>query len=243
MGTPSFIPRPMLDFDAWQINFVAVANIHMSTWGLPTVATAEWTLLTTTPLKKKLRWDAIVAIVASGEYKHSDEVEMVKARRDYENGMKESDDDTSLRLFIARYIRFNIKVTPRQKTAMGLTVPDDNKTMVAPQPSNNDLALKVKSATHLYHNLGVTRAEQKSRAMPEGVAAIQLFMALTEVSVKIAPAIEEFAYVGLVKRGLYTKEFEQEQEGKRAWYFVRMMYKGEKETYSAPSLILPALVM
>ena len=68
-------------------------------------------------------------------------------------------------------------------------------------------------------------------------------MALTELSVTVAPALSAFGYIGVVQGGLFTQIFDITQEGKRAWYYARFMYKGKMITYGPPCTIWNAIVM
>jgi hypothetical protein len=163
---------------------------------------------------------------------------MKAARKDYEFGKKTDPTDTSLRLFISRYIRNNPMVTVDQKRDIGITVPDDIKTPTSninSKISENELSSKVKTMAHLIHYNTVTYAGQNSKAKGEGVDEIEIFIAFTTADVKVPPPLSEFKYDGEVKRGLYTREFAPEQEGMRAWYYARLRIKGKKITFGPPS--------
>ena len=246
MPNVDYIPKANADFDPWQENLITQATAFIPSWALPTYATAEFTLLTATAGKKKMRWDAAWAVVKTKEFTHSQEVEMVEARKDYESGIKKDDTDTSLRLFIARHIRFNPKVTHAQKAAMGLTIPDVVTSETSPELSKAPQAAllgSVKSAEHLMQHSEVGVPGQKSKAKGEGVENIQIFMVITEVSVTTTPNLKDFGYVGIVKRGKFTFTFEPSQVGKRAWYYARVMFKGKSESYGPPSEYWHAVIM
>jgi hypothetical protein len=234
MSGKDFIPRSSADFDIWQKNFITVAHPLFPGWDLPTSANDEWTQLATTANKKKLRWDAIWAVVSTGDFKHSDEVELQEARKDYENGRPDDPDDTSLRLFISRYIRNNPRVTNQQKANMGLTVPDLVKTPAGGADGPNvedEVTGVIKLMGHLKHISSVTTPGASSSGLGEGVEAIEVHIAFTASSVKEAPAAGEFVMDGEVKRGLYTRIFEESQESMRVWYKARKRFKGKTRTY------------
>ena len=123
-----FIGRSDADFDDWQDNFVAKVNLNKATWNLSEAALDEWTFLTVTAGDKKAEWVLRWAKVKSGEFTHSDVVYKDSARRSYESGDVNNPADTSLRIFINRYIRFNPLVTDGQKAEIGITIPDEQKT-------------------------------------------------------------------------------------------------------------------
>ena len=240
------IPRSNSGFNDFQDTFVNVVNDNIATFDFSAAATLEWKLLTNTVGKKKKNWDAIWPIIKTKVFTHADEVRMVETRKDYESGTRKDATDTSLRLFIKRYIINNPLVTSEMKVLLGLTVPDDIKTErtgVHGFHPGNDLSGKVRSADHLVHWLKITIPSQKSKAKPPSVKDIQIFMALTELSVTVAPALSAFGYIGVVQGGLFTQIFDITQEGKRAWYYARFMYKGKMVTYGPPCTIWNAIVM
>jgi hypothetical protein len=241
-----YIPGGLAEFDAWQSNFVDVFNYILSGLTVLPAVVAEWELLTQTPGVKKIRWDNAWSIVKTKEFKHSQETELLSALRDYISGNRSDVSDTSLRLFIARYIRFNPAITKEQKKQMGLTVPKDknsNTSDTGAKLSGIEIDGIVRKSTHLHHYNDVKVAGQRSNAKPEGVENIQVFIAFTDVSVKTAPAISAFAYDGVVKCGKYVREFDAAREGMRAWYYARVMIKGKTATYGPPSVIWSAMIM
>jgi hypothetical protein len=241
----SFIPAAVAMFHQWQETFVKTVTLYKSGWGWTPAIDAEWLLLTDTAGKKKKKWDAIYDIIATTDFKPSDEVAMMAARKDYEFGKKTDPADTSLRIFITRYIRNSPLVTVEQKRQMGLTVPDDTLTATSDfnaKISGVDLEGSAKSKSHLVQKSLVIVPGQKSKAKGEGVDAIEVFMAIAEASVKTAPAIKDFQLVGEVKRGVFTHTFLSEQEGMRAWYFVRRRIKGKVKTYGPPSVTWSKLI-
>ena len=246
MTTGDYIPNGRGAFDDWQDNLVTQANSFIPTWGLPTAATAEWTLLTNTPGKKKKRWEAAWAIVKTKVFTRPQEEELIEARKDYESGHRDDPNDTSLRLFIARYIRNNPRVTGPQKLAMGLPVPDEvisPSTDTQSKSPGSELSGKVRQGEHLIQHSDVLIEGQISKALPEGVKCIQIFIAYTEAAVTVAPPKSAFVYDGEVKRGKYNRVFDEAQEGKRAWYYARMLFSGKIPTYGPPSPVWNAVIM
>ncbi len=245
MSGKNFIPVKNKDFNPWQINFVIIVNINIGTWSLSADAILEWKKLTDTAGIKKLRYDAAWAVKSSGIYTKVDEEELKEARQDYESGKMDAS-DTSLRLFIGRYITKNPHVTGPQKVAMGLKLPDEIKTPevgVHGFHPGNDLSGKVRKMDHLVHENVITLYGEKSRAKPEGVKDIQVFLVITEASVTTAPDISAFDYDGITKRGIYTRLFTQAQIGKRAWYYARYMYGGKNASYGPNGDIWSSLIV
>ncbi len=245
MSGINFIPVNNWLFAPWQDNFVSVVNDNMADWDFSADAILEWKRLTNTVGVKKKRFDAVWAIVSTGIFTKVDEEELKIARKDYESG-KNLVIDTSLRLFIGRYIRKNPKVTEAQKTALGITVPDEVKSVAKGTHGfhpGNDLSGKVREASHLGHLIQMTVGGEKSRAKPEGVKEIMIFVAVTEASVTKAPELSSFVFAGLTIAGLLKVSFKPDQEGKRAWFYGQFLYKGKPATYSDPTDIWDAIIM
>ena len=238
MSGKSFIPPKDHEFDGWQINFFTKVNLFKIGWNWSEEADDEWTLLTNTALVKKKRWDAAWLIIASGDFKPSQDLEKNLARQDYESGDRKNVADTSLRIFIGRHISNNPLVTEVQKREMGLLI--SGVVLSAPEGPNSmkaPLLLRgtVRDTTLKVHVSEVRYNEEKSKAKPDGVKDIQIFMIITEASVQVAPATDDFKYDGVTRGGLYKHTFAASQQGKRAWYFARFMYKGKLATYGMPS--------
>jgi hypothetical protein len=233
-----FIPKTNLKFDPWQQTFFDQAEIFKGGWPWTPETKAEWLLLMTTSGKKKMRFDAVWAKVKSKLFDHSDEQELKDARKDYESGDKLNPADTSIRMFINRHMRYEPLVTNQQKIAMGLIVPDEIKTPTYDSNadiSGNELASKVVRMKHLIHTSSVVYAISGSKAKGPGVDEIEVFLAITAADVLTPPALSEFKYDGVVKRGLYTRTFDASLEGKRAWYYARLRIKGKTITFGPPS--------
>ena len=245
MAYKNYIPRPDSAFNLWQNNFVTKANVYIVGWALSATALTEWQLLTNTPGKKKLEWDEAWRKVATGQFESHHTVRKTYARKSYESGRRTQAHDTSLRLFIARYVRNNPQVTTEQKANLGLTIPDMIKT---PHPGV-DAASKsigllgaVKDIKHLMHRSSVTTPGAESRGLAYGVDGIEVHMAFTEATCKQSPPVSEFKFDGEVKYGLYARQFDVEQECLRAWYVARKRFKGKKKTYGPFSTPWSALI-
>ena len=246
MSGKDFIPASNRVFNDWQGNFVTVAHGYFPDWDLPPAADTEWGKLVTVPGNKQTRWKNAWNIVSTGEFTRSQEVEMLKARASYESGHKDDPGDTSLRLFIKRYIRYNPRVTDAQKQEMGLLVPDEVISQTSPELAKSEeagLLGKVASAQHLLQISEVTIPGQKSKAKGQGVEDIQVFIAFTDATTTTPPDIKDFAYDGVVLRGKYKRNFETSQVGKKAWYYARVMIKGKTRTYGPPSEFWSAVIM
>jgi hypothetical protein len=246
MARKDYIPSSNGDFDDFQDNFVTKANIYMAGWDLSTDALTEWGTLTSSATSKKKRWVDAWAIVKTKSFTKSQEAEMIQARKEYESGHKEISTDTSLRLFITRYIRNNPKVTIPQKVEMRLTQPDEVITDTSPELSKSTEALLegyVVNGGHLMHRSKVVATGQSGMGKGEGVAEIQVFIGFTEATEINPPAEKDFAYDGTVSRGYYKRTFQISQQGLKAWYYARVMYKGKVKTYGPPSEYWSAVVM
>jgi hypothetical protein len=246
MKSKDFIPGSNVEFNDFQENLVKKINEYLAGWGLSTDAITELATLTSGPNNKKKRWEDAWSIVKTKNFTKAEEAEMLKARKEYESGHKEIPTDTSLRLFITRYIRNNPKVTIQQKVEMGITQPDEEITPTSPglaKSAGAGLFGKVMNAQHLLQNSEVTVPGQKSKAKGEGVEEIQVFIAFTDATVTAHPDLKEFAYDGTVTRGKYKRNFDPSQVGKKAWYYARVMIKGKTKTYGPPSEYWNAVVM
>jgi hypothetical protein len=234
MVRKDFIPHPDIDFNNWQNNFVSRANVYMPGWDLTATALAEWQLLTNTAGKKKDNWDHAWPKVASRVFDQVDTLRKNEARKAYEFGFRNDAKDTSLRLFISRYLRNNPLVTDEQKAELGLRVPDLIKT---PSPDADGAGPLVAfdgciaGMKHLMQRSSVMTFGTKHKGLDKGVDGIEVYLVITDASVKECPDAKEFTMDGEVKRGYYVRGFDAEQEGMRAWYMARKRFKGRKKTY------------
>lgn len=235
MSKKDYIPTSDSEFFDFQDTFVSVVNTNKAGWDFSPTADTEWTLLTNTVGVKKKLYDDTWSIVKTGSFTRPERLAFLNARQSYESGKMYDPTDTSIRLFISRYIRNNKLVTIEQKAAMGLTIPDEVKTPSTPPSEGNLLVGSVKSATHLAHHNEIGVPGQDSKAKEDYVENIHVFIAFTDASVKTAPDEKEFVYDGIVKYGVYDRNFAAEQEGKRAWYFAKVMSKGKGGSYGPPS--------
>jgi len=245
MPDHDYIPGGNSKFNIWQDTFTKFATDFMPGWNLDQTALNKWQLLTNTPGKKKKRWEAAWKIAWSRNCKKSDKQELKDARKDYERGIKSDINDTGLRPFIAEYIRYNTKVTNEQKRDMGLTVRGDWKTESAESIAASDkidVSGSVAMITHLIHKNVVRTVGSKSRAKGKRIEEIQVYIAFTEAKVKVAPPLKEFKLDGIVFRGIYIRQFKEEDEGLRAWYYARKVIKGRKRIYCQASAPWSGLV-
>jgi len=240
MAGTDFIPSGNAEFDAWQANFVVKVNSYKSLWNWNSDATSEWTLLTGANNVKQARWAAIWAIISSKEFLPSQEVELKAARKSYESGDKNNAADTSLRLFVKRYIANNKNVSPQQKKACRLTVPDTIITQsgdIAERIAEPQLTLK--NQLHLIHQLEIKYPGSTSKAKADGVKDIMVYMIVQEANLAI-PSLDAFKYVGDVKRGNYTSHFADTQEGLKAYYYV--CEKSTKGILGNPSMVIGVVI-
>ena len=236
------IPGGLAHFDFWQKNFITKSAGFMAGWDLSASAIAEWAVLT--GAGKKLRWDAAWAIVSTGEFLHSQEQEMLDAKKSYISGMKGNPADTSIRLYITRYIRNNPKVTNEQKIAIGILVADETITTTIPGEAkiSGELTPILKYLKHLAHYLGVKDQDMKTVTKEQGVAEIGMFIAITEGNVKVCPPLSAFQYDGKVRNGGYVRTFQPEMEGMRAWYLARKKSKGRNGVFGSPGFPANSLI-
>jgi hypothetical protein len=235
-----FIPAAMLEQAEWEASFFSGVNYYKSGWNWDTDTSTEWTNLTT----KRQRYLNAWTKIRTGSFLHSDEVEFLEARKDYFSGNRFNPADTSVRIFITRHIRNNPLVTNEQKRAIGITVPAT--TIVPTTPENARIEVecigRVKFMKYLQHYLAISEPGATSIAKGKGIAEISVFIAFTEASVKVSPALNAYQYDGPVKRGAYKRDFTPEQEGLRAWYIVRKKLAGKNAAYGPPSEPFSAII-
>lgn len=230
------IPRAMAQFDAWQKNFLEKVNLYSPLWNWNADTVSEWQKLAAGIPSKKTVFEAAWSIVSSGEFTRSQEQDLLAARRDYESG-ENVPTDTSLRLFLNRYIRYNTKVTVGQKIDLGILPPDTMMTTTTTADARIALCQSsaltgiVKSMAHLEHISLVKSPDSKSRAKEIEVDVIEVHIAFGDAQSFIPPATASFFYDGLVKNGLYKRSFTPEQEGMRVWYIARKRMKGKVASY------------
>ncbi len=194
----------------------------------------EWTLLTNTVAVKKKAWDAAWAIVSTGNFLPSDDANKNECRKSYESGNADDPEDTSLRLFIARYIRFWPSVTKEQKVAMRLLPPDLTKSPAPEVGATNILREVIGSivqSSRLMHRCKIVTPNVTYRGLGEGIACIDVFMALVAADSKESPSIKEYVWVGNTNGGIYTQIFEIEQLDMIAYYVARKVLKGSPKKF------------
>jgi hypothetical protein len=246
MASRSFIPNSNALFNSWQKQFTNVVNEYSTSWQLPPAAAAEWTWLTVGANSKKTRWENSWNIVSTRNFTRAQRTEMLDARKSYEYGRRFNAGDTSLRIFISRYLRNNPLVTNSQKAAMGLTVPDNVKsqtTIHTPGVTSTDFQGTVKYGTHLTHHNEIWVPDHESKAKAKGINSIQVYIAIKETFDKTPPDLKEFVFTGTVKRGKYAHVFDSSQEGMRAWYFVRLLLNGQQHVEGSPSTFWHSVIM
>ncbi len=219
-----FIPTGNPELDAWQDNFVIQVNTYKAGWNFNSDATNEWNLLTGPGNVKQARWVKAWLKVRSKQFYHSDETELVEARHAYVSGDPKNPADTSIRLFIRRYIANNVHVTAEQKKAMRLTV-EDNVLTPAVDPSARVLrtTIKVKKQSNLVIEVEVDYPGTKSKRKQKGVKEVMLFMLVQAANITTLPDPETttYKYIGDMKRGVFTSHFTLSQEGMAAIYVMR----------------------
>ena len=245
MSNVDFIPSANGPFDDWQDNFVKKVNTYKSGWHWAPDTDTEWTLLTADTASKKSTFVIAWAKVKTKQFEHHDEVALTKARHEYESGHPDVPADTSLRIFISRYIRNNPYVTDEQKSDIGIKIPD---TVISPNQEANvklaepELVGSIKGMEHLKHIIQINYKGKKKFAKEKGVAEISIFIAFTAADVKTAPPISAFKYDNEAARGRYVRVFTDDQEGMRAWYYVCRRYKGKMKTFGPPSVIWGSVI-
>ena len=246
-----FIPRPNPLFNSWQTNFVNQVNLFKSGWNWNSDAVTEWATLTSAAAvppavygNKQAAWIAYWAIVASKEFKHSDDVNMKQARKSYESGEPKNLADTSIRIFITRYISHNKNVTPGQKQAMGLTVNTNTITHATGDATsrsigNTGITLGLKKQIHNLQEIEVTYPGTKSKKKRHGVKEVMMYCLILPATAP-KPLFSALLYVGDVKRGYYTALYTDAQEGMKAWYGV--VEKTTKGKFGVPSAVFGVVI-
>ncbi|HEX7414498.1 MAG TPA: hypothetical protein VF411_10690 [Bacteroidia bacterium] len=242
----NFISIGNAPFDSWQRTFVIKVNLYKGGWAWNVDANNEWNTLTGAGNVKQARWIAAWAKVESKQFEQHDEVELIKAHAAYESGIVEDPTDTSIRIFIKRYIANNKHVTPEQKNDCGLTVPTGVITHPAdPAIKTQRLAamqLALKSMHHLIQVIEVIYPGTKSKKKPAGIKEVMMFLATQSATLTTTPTMDAFQYVGDVKRGNFTANFTAAQEAAnlRAFYAVRE--KNNKGQFGNWSMVISVAV-
>ena len=245
-----FIPRPNHLFDSWQGNFVIQVNAFKSGWNWNSDATAEWADLTSAPAvlpalygNKQAAWIGYWAIVKSKEFKHSDDVNMKQARKSYESGEPKNLADTSIRIFISRYISRNKNVTPGQKQAMGLTLDSNAISHATGDPTERTIGtgitLGLKKQIHNLQEIDVTYPGTKSKAKRKHIKELMMYCLILPATAA-KPLFSALLYVGDVKRGNYKAQYTDAQEGFKAWYGV--VEKTTKGKLGVPSAVFGVVI-
>jgi len=237
MASHDYIDQKNAIFNPWQSNFIIVFDSYKATYDLPSGAAAEEIALKV----KQTRYETAWGIVNTGQYTDADLVELNDARHEYESGAPENPLDTSLRIFIGRYLRKNKLVTKKQREELGITIADTIKSPVTDtnaKLSGIELNGNIKVYKHLIHQSEVKTPGKGSRAKGEGVLEIEVWICIVDDPKNLTPPDEKlYVYAGKVNAGIYTHTFIEDQVACRAWYRVRKIIKGKQKTFgpfSAP---------
>ncbi len=90
--------------------------------------------------------------------------------------------------------------------------------------------LSMKKQIHLSIQVEVTYPGTKSKAKQKGVKEVMLFMIIQAANLTTIPASSTFLYIGDMKRGTFTKNFTEAEEGMAALFVMQ-----EKSTKSVLS--------
>ena len=238
MPDHDYIPGGAADFNQWQDTFTKFAESFMEGWNMSQTALDKWQLLTNTAGKKKKRWEKAWKIVSSKACTKGDRQELKDARRDYERGLSSEYQRYGFAPYIAEFIRYNPKVKAEQKRDMRLTVEGDLALPSAEATANSDemqVTGSVVLIKHLLHKSSVRTIGSTKKGKGKGIADIEIFIAFTEAKVMVAPPIKEFVFDGDVNYGSYVKQFTDEQEGMRCWYYARKVIRRGKRILGPPS--------
>lgn len=196
-----YIPRPDGDFNAWQANFVTYANANLAALGL---VAGDMTPVTTAQTAWNTGFTAHVSAQAAAEGARQTKD---AARTGYEAAIRP----------LVRRLQASPAVSDAEKAALGITVPDSERTPVGP-PTTRPV-VTVDCGQRLRHTIGFTdEATPTRKAKPPGVIGAELW-------VKIGPGApadpSELTFLAVDTRTPYVAEFDGADGGKLAHYMLR----------------------
>jgi len=216
-----YLPRTDGDFNAWQVNFLTYANANLAALGLVAAdllpvsnAQTNWNTAYNTHVTAQA---AAIAATTS---------------KDNARGLCES----AIRPLVRR-LQASPVVSDQEKAALGITVPDTNRTPVQ-TPDTRPVA-QVDTAQRLRHTITYTdEGTPSKRSRPKGCIGAEVWCAFTSPGQPIPTDPSAFTFVGLDTRTPFTVEYGGDNGGKQANYILRWINsRGEKgpwsETYSA----------
>jgi len=197
-----FIPRGYNAFDAFQANLVKIVQAKQAAWSIPAAAVNAL-------VQTQTKWTAAHNKARNKTNRTSGDVEdRVSGRKIFE---------ATVRKFVREHLRFNPKLSTRDKVNMRLLVPDDVLTR-ASKPKVGPYLL-VEKIMHTRHVLRVTDPSRpESRNKPKGVRAAQVFRFVGDAAPK---TMEAYRFIGNASRLRFLSDFTKADEGKRAFYRAR----------------------
>ena len=81
--------------------------------------------------------------------------------------------------------------------------------------------LSMKKQIHLSIEVEVTYPGTKSKAKQKGVKEVMLFMIIQAANLTTIPASSTFLYIGDMKRGTFTQNFTEAEEGMAALFVMQ----------------------
>ena len=201
MPAPSYIPAKDADFDAWLLNFTTLLTAAPATYGLtaPDAVTCAaqytaWHPAYVAATDPSTRTPVTVAA------KDAARVTAEQVNRPY-----------------AQQISKNASVTPGQKTAIGVNLPN-NSPVPIPAPTSFPI-LGFRAATPLQHQLQYQDSDLGTgKAKPSGAIGLELYRAIGTV-----PALDpsQATYYGTATKSPTRVTFSAGDVGKACTYFAR----------------------
>jgi hypothetical protein len=115
-------------------------------------------------------------------------------------------------------------LTTTDRTALNLQTRKAKTTVSISTEQNSRLMpiyLSMKKQIHLSIEVEVTYPGTKSKAKQKGVKEVMLFMIIQAANLTTIPASSTFLYIGDMKRGTFTQNFTEAEEGMAALFVMQ----------------------
>lgn len=212
---PDYIPAPEAEYDDWLTNLVTYASENREELGLTESHLA--------PLVTSFQeWQT-----ASAEHK----LAQTAADTAYQNKVDKRDLSQAQARTLVQILQANPKLTDAQRVALGITVRSSARSLT-PVPTTRPLP-RLEQSGRLRHTIHfVDESTPTRRAKPKGVRGCQIWVYVGETP---PPKPEEFQYLGTDTRTPYLNEFDPEDGGEVAHYYLRWVNtKDEPGPWSDP---------
>jgi hypothetical protein len=201
MKHADYVPRPDIEFDAWQIVLLAMIVSRATAWGIPA---DEVTAL----VASQALWTSAWGKASNTQTRSTADVrEKDNAREIYER---------LLRAFVLQWLSYNKKVTDGERESMSLTVHTDERTP-SPVPTTMpvitiDASIDQQHTVHFFDSAGSRKGK------PAGVYGCEIWM---KIGGTASESGEGFTFVAVDTNSPHVINFAVEDIGKTVYYRVR----------------------